>query len=350
MAIFAFCETDMIFETIPSPIEAKKAFPLSVKGLAFIEKSRKIARAIVEGKDPRCAVIVGPCSIHDFGSAIEYAALLKTLEEKVNEQFFVVMRVFVEKPRTKIGWKGFLYDPFLDGSNKTDQGILLTRKLLVKLAEMGVPAATEFVDPLFAPYIEDLVTWGFVGARTSASQPHRQMASGLNFPIGFKNQVDGNTDLAIDGIWSARTRHTHISINPEGRVAKTLTRGNPHAHLVLRGSDQKSNFDPISVQGVQLKMFQQKMEGRILIDCSHGNSQKRAELQPVSFSSVIKQIRAGNSGIMGLMLESFLENGRQSLDGSSENLLYGTSITDSCLGWKETEELVLSTEMSSVHN
>lgn len=368
MALFLFLQEVAILlsQNLPSPKEIKELLPKSAYVKDYIDNVRAIAKNIVLGKDKRIALIIGPCSIHDIDSALEYAAKLKTLSDKVSEHFYIVMRVFIEKPRTKIGWKGLIHDPHLDGTNDIEKGIMLSRKLLLHLTHLGLPCAIEFVDPLFAPYIEDLVTWGFVGARTSASQPHRQMASGLSFPVGFKNQVDGNIDIAIDGVINATSRHSHLSIDPSGRVAKITTPGNPLAHLVLRGSDARANYDPISVSDVLSKLHKQDIKSRILIDCSHGNSNKKAELQKLSFSSIIDQILDGNNHIMGLMLESFLYSGKQALHEEPEKLSYGVSITDSCLGWKETEELIewasllfstpkpeefsLSTSMSSVQS
>lgn len=322
---------------LPIPIATREALPLSSTAKEFIEESRHIARQIVLNKNKTTALIIGPCSIHDFGEAIEYAKHLKNLSSQVQDRFFIAMRVFVEKPRTKTGWKGFIYDPFLDGSYQTAEGILLTRKLLLAFAEMGMPVATELVDPLFIPYIQDLITWGFIGARTSASPIHRQLASGLNFPVGFKNSVDGNREVALDGVESASTPHSHIGINDEGKISKISTLGNPFCHLVLRGSDQKTNFDPISIENAINEMRLRRQE-RLMVDCSHGNSNKIAENQKKSFISLMEQIASGNDMIMGIMLESYLKTGKQMLKKSLE---YGVSITDSCLGWEETEKLVL---------
>lgn len=322
---------------LPSPFSIKADYPLSATAKEFIEESRAISRQILIKKNSKLVLVIGPCSIHNYKEAIEYALLLKELSEQVQDKFYIVMRVFVEKPRTKTGWKGFIYDPLLDGSYQTAKGIAMTRKLLLELAEMGIPTATELVDPLFTPYIEDLITWGFIGARTSASPIHRQLASGLTFPIGFKNSVDGNIELALDGVESASIPHSHIGIDDDGRIAKISTSGNPFCHLVLRGSDQTTNFDPISMEGIVTEMKERSQE-RLLVDCSHGNSRKIAEKQTISFTSVIEQVANGNEAIMGLMLESYLQTGKQTL---KQKLLPGVSVTDSCLGWEETEKLIL---------
>ncbi|HSW72150.1 MAG TPA: 3-deoxy-7-phosphoheptulonate synthase [Chlamydiales bacterium] len=321
---------------LPSPFSIKADYPLSATAKEFIEESRAISRQILIKKNSKLALVIGPCSIHNYKEAIEYALLLKELLSQVQDKFYIVMRVFVEKPRTKTGWKGFIYDPLLDGSYQTAKGIALSRKLLLELAEMGMPTATELVDPLFTPYIEDLITWGFIGARTSASPIHRQLASGLTFPIGFKNSVDGNIELALDGVESASIPHSHIGIDNEGRIAKISTSGNPFCHLVLRGSDQTTNFDPISMEGIVTEMKERSQE-RLLVDCSHGNSRKIAEKQTISFTSVVEQVANGNDAIMGLMLESYLQTGKQTL---KQKLLPGVSVTDSCLGWEETEKLI----------
>jgi len=329
----------MFIQLLPSPNEMKEQLPLSPYAKERVQRGRDQAEAIVLGRDSKTALIVGPCSIHEIDSTLEYAVKLKKLAEDVQENFSIFMRVFIEKPRTKIGWKGLIHDPGLDGSNDMEKGIALSRELLLRLAHLGMPCATEFVDPLFIPYLEDLISWGFIGARTSASQPHRELASGLAFPIGFKNQVDGDIEIAIDGALSARCSHSSIGIDASGRVAKLSAQGNPLSHLVLRGSDAAPNFDPLSIASALYKMRNLKLDSRILVDCSHGNSQRKAEQQRVSFHSILNQIVGGSSAIMGLMLESFLYEGKQSL---KEYLQYGVSITDACLGWKETEELISS--------
>jgi 3-deoxy-7-phosphoheptulonate synthase len=340
---------------LPCPQEIRNELPLSDEAAAFVDGARRRAGQVLERTDPRLALIVGPCSIHDPDLALDYAEKLKKLSRNV-ENFYLVMRVFLEKPRTRAGWKGIVYDPRLDGSDDIAAGLRLSRKLLLNLAEMEVPAATELLEPLVVPYLEDAIAWGLIGARTSASQPHRQMASGLPFPVGFKNDIHGELDVAICGIVSSRMPHSYLGIDAEGRISSCKTSGNPLTHLVLRGSDAKTNYDAHSVAVGISALRNNHLEPRLLIDCSHGNSKKDHRLQPAAFQSVVEQSAEGNSAIAGLMLESHLFSGKQPL---GQQLLYGVSVTDSCLGWEETESLIRwadeklscrSTSMSSVQN
>jgi 3-deoxy-7-phosphoheptulonate synthase len=325
---------------LPSPKELKAKLPLSQETSYFISQSRNTIRNILSGKDSRLAIIAGPCSIHDKTSALEYADLFKKLAEKVKNSCYLVMRAYVEKPRTTTGWKGYLYDPYLDGSHDFNEGLFLARELLLELAELKIPAATEFVDTLATPFIEDLISWGFVGARTSASQPHRHIASYLSLPMGFKNGTDGNIDNAINGVITAKEPHAFLHISEEGSLAAVQTRGNPDAHIVLRGSSENSNYDPLSLQRVKEKLMKARLEQKMLIDCAHGNCQKQYELQKKAFYSIMQQVVKEESGIFGLMLESHLESGNQALSHPG-SLRYGVSITDPCLDWSTTEELVL---------
>ena len=318
----------------------KALLPLKEENKQFIESSRATCKKILTGDDPRLALIVGPCSIHDPNAAWEYAEKWKHLS-KENNHFFMIFRAFHEKPRTKIGWKGLLYDPYLDGSNKIEMGLILTRQSLLRLTEMEIPLATEFVDPMIAPYIDDLISWGFIGARTSSSQPHRQFASSLSFPVGFKNNVNGNIDVALHGVSSAHISHTFLSFDDEGRVCKVCSDGNPFAHLVLRGSNYgDTNYDPFSIQIALQKIRDMKLKPRLIIDCSHGNCQKKYKKQVDSFQSVIHQVQEKNLSIRGLMLESYLRAGNQILGDDPSSLTYGTSITDPCLSWEQTEEVI----------
>lgn len=326
-------------EPLPSPSQLKELLPLSSTAVEFLFKARGQAKEILQRKDTRRVVIVGPCSIHDPESCIEYAKRLRLLAKEIEETIFVVMRLFIEKPRTRFGWKGLLYDPLLDGSHRIDVGLNISRSLFVEMAEMGLPCATELLDPLVIPYIEDLVTWGFIGARTGASQPHRQAVSGLSFPVGFKNDLHGRFDTAISGILASRISHSHLSLDPEGRVAAVQTFGNPFTHLVLRGADNHSNFDPVSIDTALQMLKAHYLEPRLLIDCSHGNCHRDYLLQIPAFRSTLELIlQEHNEGLFGWMLESFLQEGKQPLDGQ---LQYGTSITDACLNWEQTETLLL---------
>lgn len=335
---------------LPSPQELKEKFPLANNEKQFLFFSRQKAQKIVEGIGDTLAVIVGPCSIHDPEAALEYATRLKYLTEKLS--LFIVMRVFFEKPRTTIGWKGLLYDPYLNGTHDITAGLYATRELLVKLTQMKIPIATEFVDPIVAPYFEDLITWGFIGARTSSSQPHRQLASGFPFPVGIKNALDGDITPAIHGVIAARSPHIFAGINNDGSICKKTTFGNPHSHIVLRGSQNGPNYMqatslyPNNPKNSDLSapkpwdwscLGMHGITSKIMIDCSHGNCEKNYETQKEVFLSVLKLLAAGNTQIIGMMLESHLIEGNQAL---TDDLRYGVSITDPCIGWSMTEELL----------
>lgn len=327
-------------DSLPSYKEIKTQFPLLHEHRLFIEESRQTARAILKGTDARLLLIVGPCSIHDRLSAKEFASCISNLSQAVESHFFLVMRVFCEKPRTGTGWKGFLYDPLLDGTHDLRLGIEWTRQLLIELANMKVPAATEFLDPLTAYYYEDLITWGSIGARTSSSQTHRQLASGLPMPIGFKNGVAGNVSAAIHGALAASLPHTYMRMCENGKPAVSRTLGNLDSHIVLRGGESGPNHDPSSVAKALSTLEQMKLFPRLLVDCSHHNSGKKHERQPGVFQSVIHQIAEGNQNIRGLMLESHLQAGHQLLTSGTEKLKYGVSITDPCLDWHSTARLI----------
>ncbi|MBY0530006.1 MAG: 3-deoxy-7-phosphoheptulonate synthase [Rhabdochlamydiaceae bacterium] len=331
---------------IISPDSLKMLFPVSSAKAQFIAECRHTVKRIITGKDPRKAIVVGPCSIHDKASALEYAARFKMLAESVKKTCFLVMRVYLEKPRTTTGWKGMIYDPHLDGSHDIQTGLLWAREILDLLSAMGVPAATEFVDPLIAPYVEDLITWGFIGARTSASQPHRQFASLLTMPIGFKNGTDGNIDDAVRGVISARTPHAFMKINGQGSLCAVQSEGNPFTHVVLRGSEQMPNYDKEAICEALKQLERAHLQPRLMIDCAHGNSQKRWENQRGVFESVLEQMKSGNHQIFGWMLESHLENGNQVLREDPSLLQYAVSITDPCIDWSLTEELVYSADIS----
>jgi 3-deoxy-7-phosphoheptulonate synthase len=326
---------------LPSYKELKSQFPLTPSQHAFIKQSRQATRAILNGTDPRLLLIIGPCSIHDIISAKEFATQLNRLATQLSSQFLILMRVYCEKPRTSSGWKGLLYDPFLDGSHDMLTGISWTRQLFLDLADLQLPAATEFLDPLTAFYYEDLITWGSIGARTSSSQTHRQLASGLNMPIGMKNGVAGTLSTAINGVISVNHSHIYMGLSQEAQPAIIQTAGNPDAHVVLRGSEYGPNFDPDSVDEALTRLKQHQLPQRLIIDCSHHNSGKNFEQQPYVFQSVFKQILEGNQSIRGLMLESHLKAGNQSLMTGPYSLKYGISITDGCLDWSSTEQLIL---------
>jgi len=329
-----------------SPDALKALFPITEKGTRFIAESQQAVRNIVSGKDRRKAIVVGPCSIHDRGAALEYAERFKGLAKSVKETCFLVMRVYLEKPRTTTGWKGLIYDPHLDGSHAIQTGLMWARELLMMLSDMNVPTATEFVDPLIAPYVEDLITWGFIGARTSASQPHRQLASSLTMPIGFKNGTDGNVGDAVNGVLSARTPHGFMKINGSGRLCAVQTEGNPFSHVVLRGSETIPNYDACSIEQALNQLKAERLPPRLMVDCAHGNSQKQWENQRGVFEAVLEQMMKGNEKIFGWMLESHLERGNQVLREDPSLLQYAVSITDPCIDWSMTEELIYSADVS----
>lgn len=332
----------MMTYPLPSPGVIKTLLTVPEETATFVKSARQTAIDIVKGADQRLALIVGPCSIHDKQSAVEYAHRVKALSERVESTCFIVMRVYAEKPRTSIGWKGLLYDPHLDGSNAIETGLIWTRELLLELGKMRVPCATEFVDPMAALYFEDLITWGFIGARTSASQPHRIFSSSLEIPVGFKNSVEGNLDSAIYGVLSAQEPHAALSIDPEGKLCASQTKGNPLSHVVLRGGDESTNYDAMSIAVALEKLRHKQLPERLLIDCAHGNCEKQSDKQPGVFLSILEQIATGNSKIMGMMLESHLKRGNQPLTKDLSRLEYAVSITDPCIDWQTTEALILS--------
>jgi 3-deoxy-7-phosphoheptulonate synthase len=327
-------------ESLPTYKELKMRFPLLPTQHCFIEESRQTVRAILNGTDSRLLLIVGPCSIHDPLSAKEFAQRLHPLAQSVASHFFLIMRVYCEKPRTGSGWKGFLYDPLLDGSYAMHLGIEWTRQLLLELVTLQVPAATEFLDPLTAFYYDDLITWGSIGARTASSQIHRNLASALAMPIGFKNGVAGNISAAVNGAMAASHPHTYMGICENGKPTIVRTTGNPDVHIVLRGGESGPNYDPSSVSEALTRLEHIKLPLRLLIDCAHDNSGKKYENQPLVFQSVMHQILEGNLTIRGLMLESHLHAGHQMITQNPALLQYGVSITDPCLDWHSTAHLI----------
>lgn len=326
--------------SLPSYRELKSRLSLEFSEENFINESRQNVRAILDGRDPRLMLIVGPCSIHDPHSAKEYAAKLNHLAKAVSPHFYLLMRVYCEKPRTSKGWKGFLYDPLLDGSHAIRLGIESTRQLLIELAQLKIPAATEFSDPAAAFYYDDLISWGSIGARTSSSQIHRQLASDLSMPIGFKNGLAGNISSAINGVLAAADPHYYLRSSENGILSIQLTKGNPDGHVVLRGGENGPNFDASIVSDTLAKLGSKKLLSRLLIDCSHHNSGKNHEHQANVFRSVIHQVAEGNRSIRGLMLESHLYGGSQSMPENPACLKYGISITDPCLDWISTAALI----------
>lgn len=326
-------------ESLPSPCEIKECYPLSEKSAKWIQRSRLTLQRILDGDDSRLLLIVGPCSIHSITGALDYATKLRALSDAVADKFFIVMRAYYEKPRTCFGWKGLTNDPELNGSNNIEKGIALTRQFLLKLALEEIPVATEILDPMTIPYFEDLITWGCIGARTSESQIHRQMASGLTMPIGFKNNPDGNIHVALRGILSASQPHSFVAMNDLGTICKMKTQGNPHCHLVLRGGEDRPNYKTQDVTGALHLLSQNHLPSRLMIDCSHDNSLKNPLNQPEVFNDAICQVIAGNRSIRGLILESYLKEGNQP---HQQQIDPEISITDGCIDWPTTEELIFS--------
>jgi 3-deoxy-7-phosphoheptulonate synthase len=328
-------------DLLATPEEVKRRLPLTNQAAQTVLKSREAVRAILERRDRRLFVVVGPCSIHDVAAAREYAQRLKGLADRVDSTLLLVMRVYFEKPRTTVGWKGLINDPDLDDSFHIEKGILLARELLLYVAELGLPAGTEALDPIMPQYLSELITWTAIGARTTESQTHREMASGLSTPVGFKNGTDGALAASINALQSVRHPHHFLGITQQGQSAVFRTRGNPHAHIVLRGGGGRVNYDAVSIAVAERELTAAGLPATIVVDCSHGNSNKDADLQPLVAENCVTQIVDGNRSIVGLMLESHLQAGSQSIPKDLSKLVYGMSITDPCIDWDTTESLVL---------
>ena len=329
--------------TVPliTPIELVTDLPASPNVESIVAAGQNHVRQVLNGADSRFMVIVGPCSIHDGEAALEYAERLYRCSRELTDRLLVIMRVYFEKPRTTTGWKGLIYDPYLDNSFDIEAGLRQARRLLLSLAEMGIHAGTEFLDPIVPQYLADLVSWATIGARTTESQTHRQMASGLRMPVGFKNGTDGNVQVAIDAVVSARSPHGFMGLDADGRTAIIRTAGNPDSHLVLRGGNNGPNFNQATVEKAQKQLGEAGLRTHLLVDCSHGNSNKEHRNQSRTLRDVVNQRMKGNKHIAGIMLESNLNPGNQRLEGGSYRLRYGVSITDACIGWDETEELLI---------
>ena len=326
---------------LPSPEEITRQLPASAAALATVGDGRKVIQDILDGKDRRLFVVVGPCSIHDTKAALEYAGRLKKLSTQVKDQLFLVMRVYFEKPRTTVGWKGLINDPAMDDSFRIEEGIKIARKLLIELAELGLPTATEALDPIIPQYITELISWSAIGARTTESQTHREMASGLSTPVGFKNGTDGNIQVAINAMKSALAPHSFLGIDSKGRISIYKTKGNRYSHVVLRGGDSKPNYDTESVAACGQALQDAKLSTKLMIDCSHGNTNKDHRRQPAVFAAVIDQVLAGNRDIVGMMVESNLHEGSQAIPPDLSQLKYGVSVTDKCIDWETTEQTIV---------
>ncbi len=330
-------------QPLPSPAEVVSHLPLTAAAAQTVAQGRDRVRHILNGEDGRLLVIVGPCSIHDLGAAREYGTQLATVREQVADALEVVMRVYFEKPRTTVGWKGLINDPHLNGSFDIATGLQLARQLLLDITALGLPAATELLDPITPQYLADLITWTAIGARTTESQTHREMASGLSMPVGFKNGTDGSVDVAINAMVSARQPHCFLGVNPEGRVSIVQTTGNPDGHLVLRGGKLGPNYDATHVAAIAQRLQDRHLPARLMIDCSHDNSGQDYRRQPLVLQDVAAQVAAGSRAIVGVMLESHLTDGKQPFPPTAEakeRLVYGRSITDGCLDFGTTSELL----------
>ena len=325
-------------ETLITPDQLKREIPLTDAALKTVAHGRQVVRDILDGKDHRLFVVVGPCSIHDIKAAHEYAERLKVLAAELSDTLFLVMRVYFEKPRTPIGWKGLINDPYLDDSFKIQDGLHIGRQLLRDLAEMGLPTATEALDPISPQYLQDLISWSAIGARTTESQTHREMASGLSSAVGFKNGTDGGLTVAINALQSVSSPHRFLGINQEGGVSIVTTKGNAYGHVVLRGGNGKPNYDSVSVAICEQELTKAGIRPNIMVDCSHANSNKDPALQPLVLENVANQILEGNNSIVGLMVESHLGWGNQSIPKNLCDLKYGVSITDACIDWDTTEK------------
>ncbi|HAT41803.1 MAG TPA: 3-deoxy-7-phosphoheptulonate synthase [Rheinheimera sp.] len=330
------------------PLVLKRALPLSAQGALFVQQSRQDIANIIHGRDKRLLVVTGPCSIHDPVAALDYAQRLKALQIKYADSLYIVMRVYFEKPRTTVGWKGYINDPHLDDSFDLETGLTRGRELLLQLVEMRLPTATEALDPISPQYLSDLIAWAAIGARTVESQTHREMASGLSMPVGFKNGTDGNLNIALNALQSAASPHTFIGINQRGEVALVQTAGNPDGHIILRGG-AKPNYDADSINQAAAALKKLNLPQAIVVDCSHGNSNKDHNRQPLVAEAVVAQRLLGNNAIIGLMLESHIHAGRQDIVcGKAEK--YGVSVTDACIDWATTEQLLagLHSQMKQV--
>lgn len=324
-------------EILISPKALKEKIQISDAARKTVNTGRAAIENILDRKDHRIFIVVGPCSIHDTDAAIDYANRLKVLADDVSDTLCLVMRVYFEKPRTTTGWKGLINDPHLNDSFKITEGLHVGRKLLMEIAEIGLPTATEALDPISPQYMHDLITWAAIGARTTESQTHREMASGLSSAVGFKNGTDGGLSVAINALKSVASPHRFLGVNAEGNVSVITTAGNSYSHVVLRGGDGKPNYDSVSIAMTEENLRSSGIAENIMVDCSHANSNKNYELQPLVVENVTNQILEGNKSIIGLMIESNINAGNQNITSDIKDLKYGVSITDSCMDWSTTE-------------
>ena len=325
---------------LSSPRAIKELFPATPEAVSTVVQSRERIIRILRQEDPRLLVVVGPCSIHDERGALEYAGRLNALRKEFADRMEIVMRVYFEKPRTTIGWKGLINDPHLDGSQDIEAGLKIARRLLVQITGTGLPAATEFLDPIVPQYIADLVTWAAIGARTTESQTHREMASGLSMPIGYKNATDGSLQVAIDAMGAARHSHSFLGMDPDGATSIVRTTGNPDGHVVLRGGRARTNYDAASIRDAEVTLEKCNLPSVMMVDCSHANSEKQHARQEDVWHSVIEQRAGGTRSVIGMMVESHLREGNQPFPRPVRELQYGVSITDACVNWETTERML----------
>jgi len=337
-------------KSLIKPKEIREAHAPSDKAVETVLQGRKDIENILDGKDQRFLAVIGPCSIHDTKAAFDYAEKLAALSEKVKDRICIIMRVYFEKPRTTVGWKGLINDPNMDDTFDIETGLKTAREVLLKINEMGLPTGTEMLDPITPQFISDLVSWASIGARTTESQTHRQMASGLSMPVGFKNATDGTVQIALDAMVSARSPHSFVGIDADGLTSIVKTRGNHATHLILRGGRKKTNYDFESVKEASEKLLKSDLNTRLVVDCSHGNSEKDHTKQEGVWNYVVEQAAKGNEAVVGAMVESNLKPGNQKLKDPN-NLEYGVSITDACIGREDTERIVLEAyeKLANIH-
>ena len=328
------------FDNMPTPAEIHAKLPISDKAGKTVNHGRNLLRKILDRKDHRLFVVVGPCSIHDPVAGLDYAHRLKKLADEVGDTLQIIMRVYFEKPRTTVGWKGYINDPFMDDSFQVNVGMEKARDFLLQVNELGLPAGTEALDPYGPQYYGDLIAWTAIGARTTESQTHREMSSGLSTPVGFKNATSGDLTVATNAILSASRPHSFLGLNNEGRVAIVRTTGNRHGHIVLRGGESGPNYDTVSIAMAEAAIAKAKLPANIVVDCSHANSSKKPELQPLVMADVVNQIRLGNKSLVGVMIESNIEAGNQPIPADLSQLKYGCSVTDGCVDWGTTEKMI----------
>ncbi|MFZ1326825.1 MAG: 3-deoxy-7-phosphoheptulonate synthase [Candidatus Contendobacter sp.] len=330
-------------DVLPTPEEIKQTLPVSATAEATVLAARQTVRDILDHRDHRVFVVVGPCSIHDIKAAHEYARRLRTLADEVGDTLYLIMRVYFEKPRTTVGWKGLINDPHLDDSFDIAEGLRIARQLLLDIADLGLPAGTEALDPLCPQYLDDLLAWTAIGARTTESQTHREMASGLSTPVGFKNATNGSLDVAINALQSASRPHSFLGINGNGQSAVVRTSGNRYGHVVLRGGAEGPNYDTVTITLCEQELAKNKLPSTVVVDCSHANARKDPALQPLVLNDCAHQILEGNRSIVGFMIESNLEWGNQVIPADRSQLKYGVSITDACVDWATTEKMLRET-------